>query len=181
MYNQSPHTPLGVTWPVFFQKHITLDKGIYISISYRIIFLSIPSPTSTSPSFFRDPTSYRIFKPEADSLLQLGAIEPIPPKHSGKGIYSKYFQIPQKKGCWRPILDLKELNVFICHSRFRMTSIIPSLNEWFDMIWRMPVSRKLFTQCTGDSSTLWWAKSTSNTESSAYWMPQLSLQRFWLW
>lgn len=90
-----------------------------ISISYSIEFLSNPSHKRT-------------LRQEVNSLVQLGATEPVHPQHKEKGFYSRYFFIPEKKGSCRPILDLRHPNIFKHHSRFRMTTLaclIPSLNQ----------------------------------------------------
>lgn len=66
---------------------------------------------------------------EVNSLLQKGAIEPVPTTFQGSGFYSTYFMVPKKKERWRLILDLHHLNCFIRKPKFCMVmlvAIIPS-------------------------------------------------------
>lgn len=53
-------------------------------------------------------------------LLEIQAIEPIPHKQRGKGDYSIFFLVLKKNGEMGAILDLKWLNCFLCHKKFRM-------------------------------------------------------------
>lgn len=89
-----------------------------------------------SPSLFMNTSQERLPSQEVDSLLLLGDIELKSSQQQGNRFYSKYFLIPRKKEGWRPILDLRQLNVFILKLRFRiviLASIIPSMytNDWF--------------------------------------------------
>lgn len=67
--------------------------------------------------FFRD-HAHKILIQDIDSLLQKGAIEPLPSQHQEKGFYSKCFLIPKKKAGWRLIFDLRQVSVFIRRLKF---------------------------------------------------------------
>lgn len=68
-----------------------------ISISYMLTFLPASLSKLPSLSLFRDPCHKKILKLEANSLLQLGAVKPVPPPDKWKGFYTRFFLIPQKK------------------------------------------------------------------------------------
>jgi hypothetical protein len=70
------------------------------------------------------------------NLLVKGAIEIVPPAQSESGFYSRYFLVPLKDGCLRPILDLRLLNHALVKRSFRMITLkqIPSQKcpgDWF--------------------------------------------------
>ena len=53
-----------------------------------------------------------------------------------EGFFSRCFAVPKKDGGIRPIMDLRDLNEYICYRKFRMLtldSILPLLSQgsWF--------------------------------------------------
>lgn len=56
-------------------------------------------------------------------MLRKGAIELVPKRLRGSGVYSRYFLVKKKTGGWRPILDLRRLNKFIKAQKFRMVTL----------------------------------------------------------
>ncbi|XP_041419427.1 uncharacterized protein LOC121393829 isoform X1 [Xenopus laevis] len=62
-------------------------------------------------------------------LLKDGAILPVPREFQGQGIYSVLFMLMKKTGDFRPILDLRSINVFLQIKRFRMESIYSIIKE----------------------------------------------------
>lgn len=90
-------------------------------------------------SLLRNPSHEQLLHQETSYLLNLGAVEPVPTQHSGKGFNSKYFQILKKNGDWRHILDLRSLNRFVKIQHFKkvtLAAIIPSLDhgDWFSTL-----------------------------------------------
>ncbi len=76
----------------------------------------------------------RVLRSEVMTLLEKGAIEMAPPALSESGFYSRYFLVPKKDGCLRPILDLRRLNYALMRWPFRMITL-----------------KQIFLQiCTGD-------------------------------
>ena len=72
---------------------------------------------------------------EISSLLSKEAIIQIP-SDSTDGFFSHYFAVPKNEGGIRPIMDLRDLNQYILHKKFRMLtldSILPLLSQgnWF--------------------------------------------------
>lgn len=88
-----------------------------------------------------------ILHQEVNSLLQKGALEPMPPQYQGNGASSPYFLVPKKSNGWRLILDLCQLNVFIWKLNFLMitlASIIPSPQHGHLFSYRYPPSHRRF-------------------------------------
>lgn len=135
---QLPHTP---SFPIRLApylhtwSHITSDSWVLdiVTHGYMIEFHSIPpenTPVSTTPS----PPLLE----EISSLLHKDAIEQVTDP-STPGFHSRYFPVPKKDGGLRPILDLRDLNLYISPRKFRMASldtIIPLLQwgDWFVVI-----------------------------------------------
>lgn len=66
------------------------------------------------------------------SLLEKGAIEPVPLQYPGASIYSLHFLIPKKDGSLRPILDFRDLNLYIQSDHFHMVilqQVLPRLQQ----------------------------------------------------
>ena len=131
-------TPFGHRLSPFARKwqSITTDRWVLTIIreGYSIEFDALPPSgyikvTPPSPPLHE----------EVRTLLQKGAIIPVPTRQRHLGFYSRYFTVPKKDGGLRPILDLREVNAFISPRKFRMTSlntIFPLLteNSWFASI-----------------------------------------------
>ena len=64
---------------------------------------------------------WETFAPVLDTLLEKGAIEQVMNPNS-PGRYSILFLRPKPSGEWRPIIDLKSLNLLIVNQTFRMES-----------------------------------------------------------
>lgn len=99
---------------------------------YVIPSSSRPSPTRLSHPYSGTPLTESMLYQKVQSLLSLGAMEEIHQEHKGKGFYSHYCLIPKKKGSGQPILNLRQLNTFICKLKFRMVilaSVIPCLDQ----------------------------------------------------
>uniref|UniRef100_A0A6I8RCF9 Tyr recombinase domain-containing protein n=1 Tax=Xenopus tropicalis TaxID=8364 RepID=A0A6I8RCF9_XENTR len=71
----------------------------------------------------QDPHKQDAFLSIVQDLLEERVIVPVPPYDKFRGFYSNLFIVPKKDGSFRPVLDLKHLNVFIRSSRFKMESL----------------------------------------------------------
>ncbi|KAJ7344247.1 hypothetical protein JRQ81_000197 [Phrynocephalus forsythii] len=114
---------------------ITSDLWVLkiISHGYALEFSSLP-PLG---QIVRTPTS-QVLQEEVQSLLAKHAIQPVAPEDT-RGFYSWYFTVQKRDGGLRPILDLRELNSFIEHTKFQMTTleaILPLLYaaDWFSVV-----------------------------------------------
>lgn len=58
------------------------------------------------------------------NLLDIRAIEPVPPGQWRRGFYSILFAVPKRSGGWRAILDLKVLNKHLIYRRLKMYSLL---------------------------------------------------------
>lgn len=56
-------------------------------------------------------------------LLDIKAIELVPPDQRRLGFYSRLFLVPKSSGSWRAILDLKSLYRYIIYRQFKMHSL----------------------------------------------------------
>lgn len=99
---------------------------------YAIQFKTRSPFNSSNPPLFREPSHKVVLLSEIQGLLLIGAINEVP-----KDLWdSNYFLMPKKDGAFCPVLDIKELNTFICKFRSQMLSltlIVPSLSsmDWF--------------------------------------------------
>ncbi len=80
-----------------------------------------------------------VLREEIAVLLAKDAIEPVPPAERRQGFYSPYFIVPKKRGCLRPILDLRVLNRALHKLPFKMRTrrrIIKCIQpqDWFAAI-----------------------------------------------
>lgn len=78
-------------------------------------FLSCPTPGSHELSL--------LMSAEISHLLNIKAIEQVPPNQHRRGFYSVLFLVPKSSGGWRGILNLKHLNLSVCYHRFKMHSL----------------------------------------------------------
>ncbi|XP_032068578.1 uncharacterized protein LOC116505453 [Thamnophis elegans] len=60
---------------------------------------------------------------EIHRLLEINAVEQVPPNQEGREFYSILFLVPKNSGGWKAILDLKNLNHHIAYRRFKMQSL----------------------------------------------------------
>lgn len=65
----------------------------------------------------------------------MGVVLEVPLEHQGQSFYSWYLLVPKSKGGVKPILELRNLNIYIRYVRFHMVtllSILPTLtqNNW---------------------------------------------------
>ncbi|KAJ1198715.1 hypothetical protein NDU88_002554 [Pleurodeles waltl] len=100
---------------------ITTDKWVLqiIRKGYSLPFQSFPP---SSP-----PTKEWLMEDHL-TLLRKGAIERVPISEVGSGCYSRYFLIPKKKKGLHPILDLRDVNLFLKKEKFKMLTLVQVLS-----------------------------------------------------
>ena len=59
---------------------------------------------------------------EITSFLNKGAVEELDTATLSPGFYSRIFMVPKKDGTFRPVFDLKSLNVYVRKEKFKMTT-----------------------------------------------------------
>ncbi len=78
-----------------------------------------------------------VLRQELSSLLQKGVIEEVPQSDVEQGFFSRYFLIPKRDGCLRPILDLRRLNFSLYKGKFKMLTMktimsqVQGGGDWF--------------------------------------------------
>ena len=86
-----------------------------------------------------DPLKSQALRREVSELLEKRAIEYVPGPVQLRGFYSIYFLVTKKDGGFRPILDLRQLNMYLKVFRFRMLRTVDVLQavsekDWFTSI-----------------------------------------------
>ncbi len=78
-----------------------------------------------------------VLQQELSSLLQKGAIEEVPQSEVERGFFSRYFLVPKRDGGFRPILDLRRLNLSLYKGKFKMLTMRKTImsqvqeGDWF--------------------------------------------------
>ncbi len=120
-------------------KAITADMWLLntLSTGYKLQFHRRPPPnTGVCHTLIRNPKHLITLTAEIKSLLQKQAIEVAHGPDQLNGFFSRYFLIPKKDGGIRPILDLRDLNVFLKRLPFHMLRVADVIcavnrNDWF--------------------------------------------------
>ncbi len=120
-------------------KAITADMWLLntLSTGYKLQFHRRPPPnTGVRPTLIRNPKHLITLAAEIKSLLQKQAIEVVHGPDQLNVFFFRYFLIPKKDGGIRPILDLRDLNVFLKRLPFhilRVADVIRAVNRnnWF--------------------------------------------------
>lgn len=110
---------------------MTLSRGYTLQFRRRP-----PRFSKIVPTIVRDAVRAMALSREICSLLEKGAIEKVHPLVQRDGFYSTYFLVPKKDGGFRPILDLRLLNLFLKVLPFRMlrtADVLRSVtaDDWF--------------------------------------------------
>ncbi|XP_053149582.1 uncharacterized protein LOC128344105 [Hemicordylus capensis] len=103
-----------------------------VSQGYSLEFLSRPPDRFLSSPLSRNIRKQALMLKAIRHLLDIRAIELVPPEEAGHGVYSILFLVPKKTTEWRAILDLKFVNCFLKGRHFRMEtlrSILMALQE----------------------------------------------------
>ena len=95
--------------------NITNDSWVLniIQFGYQLEFTEYPPLGQVKHTSF-DPA----LEEDVLSLLQMQAIQVVPPRDTKKGYYSRYFTVPKKDGGISSILDLRMLNIYLHPRRF---------------------------------------------------------------
>ena len=109
-------------WESLGIPQLVLD---WVRLGHAIPFVHGP-PTFTrvkQTPLPAEPAKAQALLEEIQSLLDKGAIERVPPSQVRSGWYGHYFLVSKKTGGWRPILNLKPLNVTIRVDSFKMETL----------------------------------------------------------
>ena len=111
----------------------TLREGYSLQFRRRPLAAGLVKHTVIS-----NPVKAAALDQELDTLLAKGAIEPVE-VGDRTGFYSTYFLVTKKTGGFRPILDLRGLNVYLKDLPFRMLTVADVLGaiapgEWFTSV-----------------------------------------------
>ncbi|MES9880852.1 MAG: reverse transcriptase domain-containing protein [Sedimenticola sp.] len=126
-----PNLPIGGRLQAFIKawEKITTDTWTLsvVRSGFNIQF-RVP------PKLIRHPPKYLLQKQtdierrlllaeEVSAMLAKNAIEPVTPRHSTRGFFSRLFLVRKKTGGWRPVIDLSRLNRFIVTPHFKMETL----------------------------------------------------------
>lgn len=100
---------------------LTLDPWILSTVSQglHLDFISEPVQFTIQPNACMDAVQHDCCEQEVHSLLEKGAII----RAREQGFISSIFLIPKRTGGYRPIINLKALNRFLYHRKFKMEGI----------------------------------------------------------
>lgn len=112
----------------------TLFEGYNIQFKCRP-----PKFNGVRKTVVSDPVRSAALRKEILELLEKGAIEKVHSSNQFRGFYSIYFLVPKKDGGFRPILDLRRLNLYLKELRFRMLRTVDVLQaiaqgDWFTSV-----------------------------------------------
>ena len=112
----------------------TLKRG------YSLQFCSVPPPfRGMREVILSSQEEMGFLSTEIQALVQKQAVSVVHPQQKERGFYSMYFLVSKKTGEFRPILDLRSLNLHICRRKFRMLTIkqlmgLVQPGDWFTTI-----------------------------------------------
>ena len=109
-----------------FWGQTTTDAWVLevVEKGYSLPFISSPplsDPVETS--WPRDSVKLDLLRAEIQALVAKDAVEIVENGSPSEGYYSHYFLAPKKDGSWRPILNLKGLNLHLRRDKFRMETL----------------------------------------------------------
>ena len=126
-----PQIPVGGRLQFFIKEweKITDDKWVLSTIAEGLKFEFISKPKWIGIKETCVPVkNLPIILTEVESLLEKGAIEPVPISQINSGFYSTLFLFPKKTGDLRPIINLRPLNRYMSKLHFRMDTLTKVLN-----------------------------------------------------
>ena len=105
---------------------VTTDSFVRAVVrdGYRVELDALPplSPVPIPMRLSRDSEKAQCLRNEITSLLNKGAVEELDTATLSPGFYSRIFLVPKKDGTFRPVFDLKSLNVYVRKEKFKMTT-----------------------------------------------------------
>ena len=100
-------------------RSFTSDRWVLNTVSkgLEIVFISTPYQETIPPDIHMSGEMEQVCENEVTSLLLKGAVTET---SDTDGFFSALFVIPKKSGGFRPIVNLKGLNSFVCYEHFKM-------------------------------------------------------------
>ena len=130
--NSNRYVPTSLAFPGSFGGQIarfasewsklTLDPWVLSTVieGFRLEFLSEPVQHFVQPNATMDAQQFECCRQEVSSLLEKGAVVRAT---QGQGFISSIFLIAKRSGGFRPIINLRGLNQFLIHQKFKMEGI----------------------------------------------------------
>ncbi len=102
---------------------LSLDPWILSTVTqgFQLEFISEPFQIFVQPNASMDIQQHVCCEKEVFSLLEKGAVVRV--SNQSPGFISSIFLIPKRAGGYRPIINLKGLNKFLVHQKFKMEGI----------------------------------------------------------
>ena len=108
----------------FWQQNVSDAWALeVVREGYAIEFISDPPPFQGVRTTIASGDRAIALRSEIDQLILKKAIEIVPQSQAQEGFYSTFFVVPKKGGTWRPILNLKPLNVLVRTRPFKMETL----------------------------------------------------------
>lgn len=129
--SSSPRNLLPQAQGPFSKAHLeywgqcTHDSWVLTTIRRGYLqFSHVPPPfRGVVHTLVKDPRANNSLAQELKTLLQKQAIRILPPSDMVGGFYSKYFLVPKRDDGLRPILDLRQVNLYLSRRRFKMLTL----------------------------------------------------------
>ena len=130
--NSNRYVPTSLVFPGSFGGHIarfasewsklTLDPWVLSTVIewFRLEFLSEPVQSFVQPNATMDAQQFECCRQEVTSLIGKGVVVKAT---QGPGFTSSIFLIAKRSGGFRPIINLRGLNQFLIHQKFKMEGI----------------------------------------------------------
>ncbi|KAH3891258.1 hypothetical protein DPMN_015351 [Dreissena polymorpha] len=173
-----PEIPVGGQTFPFFKP---MASNYFGRMGYSLVTKGLTFQFEKRPSLSHVPIELVSQHPHIPQsilgLLEKQAVERVQDPYS-PGFYSRLFLVQNKNGSWRPVIDLKVLNMYLLKPTFKMETFpsygSPSntLHWGVSWIWKMRTSMFLYIPTSGSTFDLpFMAKSTSSGPCHLGWRP----------